>query len=78
LDPPEIDLLSLDVEGFEPQALAGLDLGRHAPRFALIEVRDDEALDEAAAALGDDYALAEMFSPWDAFFRRSDQPAGTP
>lgn len=75
LDPPEIDLLSLDVEGFEPQVLAGLDLARHAPRFALIEVRDDEARDAAAAALGEDYALAEMFSPWDAFFRRRDQPA---
>ena len=37
---PEIDLLSLDVEGFEPQVLAGLDLDRHAPRFILVEIRD--------------------------------------
>ena len=28
-----VDLLSLDVEGFERQALEGLDLARHRPRF---------------------------------------------
>jgi FkbM family methyltransferase len=33
-----VDLLSLDVEGYEPQALDGLDLRRHRPRFILIEV----------------------------------------
>ena len=40
---PEVDLLSLDVEGYEAQALAGLDLERHAPRFVLVEMRDTEA-----------------------------------
>jgi len=35
----KIDLLSLDVEGFEAQALAGLDLSRHRPTFILIEAR---------------------------------------
>ena len=35
----EIDLLSLDIEGFEPSALRGLDLSRHAPQFILIETR---------------------------------------
>jgi FkbM family methyltransferase len=33
-----IDLMSLDVEGFEPQVLAGLDLDDHAPRYILVEV----------------------------------------
>lgn len=70
LDAPEVDLLSLDVEGYEPLVLAGLDLDRHAPRFALVEVRDDEAHDEVRAALGDRYELAEMFTPYDAFYRR--------
>lgn len=71
-DVPEIDLLSLDVEGYEPQVLAGLDLDRHAPRYALIEVRDDEAHAEVRAALGDRYELAEMFTPYDAFYARAD------
>lgn len=32
-----VDLLVLDVEGFERQALRGLDLARHRPRFILVE-----------------------------------------
>ena len=39
---PEIDLLVLDVEGYEPEALAGLDLERHAPRFVLVEMLDPQ------------------------------------
>jgi len=35
----EVDLLSLDVEGAEVEALTGLDLARHAPRFICVEVR---------------------------------------
>jgi FkbM family methyltransferase len=35
----EVDFLSLDVEGFEAQALAGLDFTRHRPRFILVEAR---------------------------------------
>lgn len=38
-----IDLLSLDVEGGEVDALRGLDLQRHAPRFICVEVRDGHA-----------------------------------
>lgn len=68
---PQVDLLSLDVEGWEPQVLAGLDLDRHAPRFALVEVRDADAQAQVTAALGDGYELAEMFSPWDAFYART-------
>lgn len=36
----EIDLLSLDVEGGEPEALRGLDLSRHRPRWICVEARD--------------------------------------
>lgn len=32
-----IDFLSLDVEGYELQALSGLDFTRHAPRMILVE-----------------------------------------
>ncbi len=34
-----VDLLSLDVEGYEAQVLDGLDLSRHQPRWILLEVR---------------------------------------
>lgn len=34
-----IDLLSLDVEGFEVEVLKGIDLNRHSPKYLLIEVR---------------------------------------
>ncbi len=36
--PADFDLLSLDVEGYEPAVLDGLDLARFRPRFVLIEV----------------------------------------
>lgn len=36
---PDIDLLSLDVEGFELQALAGLDFKKHQPQYILLEER---------------------------------------
>jgi hypothetical protein len=36
--PADFDLLSLDVEGFEPAVLDGLDLLRFRPRYILIEV----------------------------------------
>jgi FkbM family methyltransferase len=38
-----IDLLSLDVEGYEIEALRGLDLDRHHPSWILIETRAPEA-----------------------------------
>jgi FkbM family methyltransferase len=35
--PPRIDLLKIDVEGAEPQVLAGLSLARWKPRVVLVE-----------------------------------------
>jgi FkbM family methyltransferase len=77
---PEVDLLSLDVEGFEPQALRGLDLERHAPRWIVVEAHD---LDLGRAAieevLGEAYVLEAQLSPLDLLYRRRDvpQPATT-
>ena len=72
---PEVDLLSLDVEGFEPQALAGLDLRRHAPRWILVEAHDlrsgRAAIEEV---LGDRYVLEHQLSPLDLIYRRRDVP----
>jgi len=63
----EVDLLSLDVEGFEAQALAGLDLARHRPRYLLVEARYRAEID---AILDAHYvALAEL-SHHDVLYRR--------
>jgi FkbM family methyltransferase len=70
---PEVDLLSLDVEGFEPQALRGLDLDRHAPRWIVVEAHD---LDDGRAAIeeviGERYILEDQLSPLDLLYRRRD------
>lgn len=38
----EIDFVSLDIEGYEVQALAGLDLQKYRPRIFVIEYKDKE------------------------------------
>ena len=75
---PEIDLLSLDLEGYEPQALSGLDLSRHAPRWMLVEAHDDEARDRVEAHLGERYVRVERFSPMDVLYRRADVEPRSP
>jgi FkbM family methyltransferase len=67
--PPRFDLLVLDVEGYEPPVLRGLDLDRHAPRFALIEVLDDASRAAVDAALGGRYEELERLTPTDVLFR---------
>jgi FkbM family methyltransferase len=45
-----VDFLSLDLEGYEANALRGLDLERHRPGFILVEVsRKREAIEQALA-----------------------------
>ena len=73
VDAPEIDLLSLDVEGYEAQALAGLDLARHAPRFVLVEMRNTEVdRGPIEAILGDRYLDVDALSPFDILYARAD------
>lgn len=75
-DAPEVDLLSLDIEGFEPQALAGLDLDRHAPRWIAVEVHDLDAGRRAVEeVLGERYEVDRQLSPLDLLYRRRDVPA---
>jgi FkbM family methyltransferase len=69
---PPIDFLSLDVEGHEPQVLAGLDLARHAPRWMLVEVSGVASRrDRVEAVLGDRYEVVEELSPGDVLYRRT-------
>jgi FkbM family methyltransferase len=55
-----IDLLSLDVEGFERQVLAGLDLSRHAPQWLLVEDSKAGELQGHVEGLG--YVLAAILN----------------
>jgi FkbM family methyltransferase len=70
LDAPEIDLLSLDVEGYEPHVLAGLDLARHAPRYVLVEVDMRAPRHLVENALGGRYEVHTELSPHDVLYER--------
>ena len=73
IDAPEVDLLSLDVEGFEVPALQGLDLDRHAPRYILVEVHDrDEDRPPVDAVLAERYEAHGWLSPVDLLYVRRD------
>jgi FkbM family methyltransferase len=61
----DIDLLSLDVEGFELEVLKGLDLKRFSVSVILIETTNPHLVQ---IALGDDYLLAQQFSHHDYLF----------
>lgn len=61
----EVDFLSLDVEGFEPQALKGLDLRRHRPTYILVEARYPVEIDNI---LNEFYMLKENFTGMDRLY----------
>jgi FkbM family methyltransferase len=67
-----VDLLSLDVEGYEANVLRGLDLDRFGPRYLLVEMLDQDARrPEIEAVLGDRYEWVEAPSPNDGLYRRA-------
>ena len=62
----KVDFFSLDVEGYELEALQGLDFTRHAPRFLLVECRERETMQNFLAPRYE--AVAEL-SHHDVLFR---------
>lgn len=72
----QVDLMSLDVEGYEPQVLRGLDFDRHAPRFLIVEARDEAAQRKIEGVLGTRYGMVERLSPLDLLYARVDGPEG--
>lgn len=62
-----IDFLSLDVEGFESEALMGLDLSVWQIPWILIECNDERAV---TSVLGGLYEPYRKFPPKDILFRR--------
>jgi len=73
--PGEIDLLSLDVEGFEASVLRGLDLDRFAPELIVMEMNDPGRRRPVEAALAERYELVTRLSPVDVLYRRRDAAA---
>ena len=74
----QVDLMSLDVEGYEAQVLRGLDFERHAPRFLIVEALDDSAQREIEGVVGPRYSLVERLSPLDLLYARLDPPQDSP
>jgi hypothetical protein len=64
-----IDLLSLDVEGYEPQVLDGLDLARCRPTYIVVECLDENAEARVAERLAGSYDYLDRVSPRDLLFR---------
>lgn len=64
---PPVDLLSLDVEGYEENALLGLDFPRQAPRYILVEARFEAAV---RSVLAPHYDEVERMSHHDLLFGR--------
>lgn len=48
----KIDFLSLDVEGYELQALQGLDFGKYRPSYILVEARYKDDIDSFMKSVG--------------------------
>jgi FkbM family methyltransferase len=69
-----IDLLSLDVEGFELPALQGIDFNRHRPRFILVEARYRDPID---AFLSTHYSVCDVLSHHDVLYAAKDPSAFT-
>jgi len=68
----DIDLMTLDVEGFEAPVLRGLDLCKHCPRFLLIEMLDEERQRvEIESILGARYKYETQLSNFDHLYRRT-------
>lgn len=64
---PQIDFLSLDVEGYELEVLRGLNLEEDSPSLILVET---DVPNSVANLLGDSYVLREQCSYHDYLFER--------
>lgn len=62
----KIDFLSLDIEGFELEALKGFTNVEHFPKYILIETKK---LDLVLDVLGNRYELVEALSEHDYFLQ---------
>jgi FkbM family methyltransferase len=59
---PDIDLLSLDAEGYELQILKGLDLKLHRPKYILVEIYEKDYCSIESLLKENGYNLISNFS----------------
>ncbi len=64
-----IDLLVLDVEGYEAEVLKGLDMKKYNPNFILVEAHTDKRRSEIESVLGVGYELISKISHADYLYR---------
>ncbi len=69
---PKIDFFSLDVEGFELNALQGLDFDKYRPEFMLVECLDEQSFHEIQSYIANYYDLFERASQVDYLFKIKD------
>ena len=65
--PPQIDFLSLDVEGAEIEVLKGINHDEYRFMYMLIENRSIDKLNNYLEPL--DYGYVEKFSHWDYLYK---------
>lgn len=65
----KIDFFSLDVEGFELNALQGLNFNKYRPEFMLVECLNEQSFQEIKAYIADYYDLLEKASQVDYLFK---------
>ncbi|MEG6508898.1 FkbM family methyltransferase [Methyloligella sp. 2.7D] len=68
-----VDLLSLDVEGYELNVLSGVDMDRHIIDYILVETGNLAAVDEL---LGSHYDRVDQLSFHDYLYRRRTEQPG--
>jgi FkbM family methyltransferase len=66
---PQIDFLSLDVEGYEVDVLSGLDFSKHKPKLILVETKSPREISEKLKEL---YELIAQISHHDYLYRLID------
>jgi hypothetical protein len=69
-----VDVMVLDLEGHEIEALSGLDMERHAPRFLMLEFVGDQcdARAQFDPVLKSHFSFRESLSDYDVLYERRD------
>ncbi len=65
----DIDLLVLDVEGYEAEVLKGFNIKKYNPSFVMVEAHTDKKRGEIETVLGEDYKLLSKISQADYLYR---------
>jgi FkbM family methyltransferase len=68
----KIDFVSLDLEGFEAQALRGLDLDRYQPKWLLIEIAAGGGRKAVEEVIGERCEAVVELTPGDVLYRRCE------